>query len=82
MCWYATNTIVWVFFFKLGIIKFLGKIFIFSIQPWSGKHVHMGEVSFGASGSFAIGFCGSRPWFSAIFQSDINMQVRMGERER
>lgn len=70
------------FFFKLGIIRFFGEIFISSTKPWAGKHVHMEEVSFGAGGSFAIGFCGSRPWFSAISQSDINMQVRMGERER
>lgn len=42
----------------------------------------MGEVSLGASGSFANNFCESKHWFSAFFQSDINMQVRMSESER
>lgn len=51
------------------------------MKPQAGKHVHIEEVSFGARESFAIGFCGSRPCFSAIFQSVINMQVRMSETE-
>lgn len=72
---------LWGFSFKLETIKILGKIFVFTVKPWAGKHAQIGEVSFGARMSFVFGFCGSRPWFSAIFQSDINMQVRMGERE-
>lgn len=62
--------------FKLDITKYFREILIFIMKPWAGKHVHIREVSFGASRSFAIGFYEGKPWFSAGFQSDVNMQVR------